>query len=362
MTDSKLLCELFQRLKPLSAIADIYLPQLSEKAIITDFNCNDTLVRSQPVGHPLYHYLVQGEIEYRVSMMERTHLYHSETDDWCLQPLEYLVEKKGGSIRAKSSGQLLIVSKSYVDELVDFSINSSASKEQLVNLSELSDAPLIDDHYEEDWNEAFLSSPLATNLSPKELQQFFRLMVDHEFSNGDIIVRENSFGDTFYLIKSGSVEVSCGAAGPLREPIALWPGDYFGDDSLIAGTPRNATVTMMEDGALGCLDKESFDDIFRRALIKTIDDSDINAMPFDQKELIWIDVRLPIEFRQDHLSNSINYPISTLRRHLSDLDRSARYLVNPNGGCRSELATYLLRQHGLDAYLYLQAAPSIATG
>ena len=52
-----------------------------------------------------------------------------------------------------------------------------------------------------------------------------------------------------------------------------------------------------------------------------------------------------------HIEGSVNTPVVSLRKHLRELDRNKSYLVTPEGGRRSELAVYLLRQAGLNAYL-----------
>jgi CRP-like cAMP-binding protein len=351
MSTPESLIEVFRQLQPLNDISDVYLEQLAQKAMVAEFNTNETLLRKLAGPSQLYHYLLEGEIEYRISMMERTHLFHSETEDWCRRPLEELLEENGGSIRAKTACRLLVLSKSYVEELLNSSLDSSSTVTPMIDVEETLDEIQIDDHYEDDWNSVFLNSPLATNLSPRVLHKLFQLMEDQEFSAGETVIKENEPGEMFYLIKSGYVQVSSGPAGPLEEAIELWPGDYFGDESLIANTPRNATVTMVEDGILGCLDRSGFDEILRQSLVKTINDQDLGELQ-DDRPALWIDVRLPIEFKHDHKQGSINRPVGSLRKHLSELDASSRYFVCANGGCRSELATYLLRQHGLDAYLY----------
>lgn len=351
MNTSECTIELLRNFQPLSQISDVYLEQLKQKSMIVDFNTNDTIVRSQRGPSQLYHYLLEGDIEYRISMMERSHLYHSKSEQWCRKPLEELLKDKGGSIRAKSHCRALILSKSHVDDLVQCSLHPGSNTTDLITLEELSEDILIDDHFEDDWNGNFLHSPLASNLSPTELQNLLQAMSDHDYSAGDTVIKENTWGDTFYLIKTGRAEVSSNSTGPLKEPIELWPGDYFGDESLITGAPRNATIRMLEDGVLGCLNQQDFDDTLRQALVRTIDDQQLEDLP-PEKSAAWIDVRLPIEFRQDHISGSLNRPISTLRKHLSNLDSSTIYIVAPNAGPRSTLATYLLRQHGLEAYLY----------
>ena len=64
-----------------------------------------------------------------------------------------------------------------------------------------------------------------------------------------------------------------------------------------------------------------------------------------------LDVRFPPEFRHGHIDGASNVPVVVLRKRLRELDRDKTYLVTPEGGRRSELAVYLLRQAGLNVYL-----------
>ena len=56
----------------------------------------------------------------------------------------------------------------------------------------------------------------------------------------EIICKENEPGEEFYIILSGSVEIS---SGRNKQAITtLGQGDFFGEISLLTGTPRIASV------------------------------------------------------------------------------------------------------------------------
>mgnify|MGYP000016899441 CR=1 FL=1 len=349
MSDSNELQKIVEGLYPLNLIAEQHLPQLLEKILRVSHDDNKTLIKTQAGPAKVYHYLLSGRIEVRHSMVDRSSLDHSSTEAWCQNPLEDLLGEKGGTIRSKSEGELLVVSVDFVDELL---ANSEAQELNVVHLEMMGDLPddnLIDDEFEEEWCGVFLTTPLAAHLDPLKLHELFSRLEDREVEAGELIVQENTSGDAFFLIKKGRAEVSSGPGGGLKKPIDLWAGEYFGDESLVAHTTCNASVRMVETGVLGCLDGQAFDDVLRPALIKTLSEEEL--LSDNKKEICWVDVRLPEEFRHGHHESCVNYPISSLRRRLPDLDPNYRYLITPEGGRRSELATYLMRQTGLDAYL-----------
>jgi len=349
MSDLSDLQEIVERLYPLNLIAEKYIPQLLSKVLRVSHGDNKSLIKALAGPNKIYHYLLSGRIEVRHSMADRASCEHSPTESWCQNPLEDLFAEKGGSIRSKSEGELLVVSVDYVDELL---ASSEALALEVVHLELMGDLPddnLIDDEFEEEWCGVFLTTPLAAHLDPVKLHELFSRLEDREVEAGELIVQENTPGNAFFLIKKGRAEVSSGPGGALKKPIDLWAGEYFGDESLVAHTTCNANVRMLEAGVLGCLDNQAFDDVLRPALILTLSEEELQSE--NQKEVCWVDVRLPQEFKHGHHESCVNYPIGSLRRRLPDLDPAYRYLITPEGGRRSELATYLMRQRGLEAYL-----------
>ncbi len=311
MSERVELPSIVKQLYPLSLIAEQYIPQLLDKVLCVTHKANKTLIKAQASPSKVHHYLLSGSVEVRHSMADRSTLNYSDQESWCLNPLEDLLGEKGGSIKAKSEGELLVVSVDFIDELLASSEAHSLDVVHLEAMSDLPDDELIDDEFEEEWCGVFLTTPLAAHLGPVKLHELFSRLEDRDVEAGELIVQENTPGNAFYLIKRGQAEVSSGPGGGLKKPIELWAGEYFGDESLVAHTTRNANVRMVEAGVLGCLDEQAFDDVLRPALIKTLSEEEL--LSHTEKEVRWVDVRLPQEFKHGHRESCVNYPISSLR-------------------------------------------------
>lgn len=83
-----------------------------------------------------------------------------------------------------------------------------------------------------------------TKEHPEHLTKAFEACIPLEFRAGDVIVRQNDFGNSFFIIWTGAVDVLVTNASGAGEKVAtLQPGQMFGELSLLAGAPRSATVT-----------------------------------------------------------------------------------------------------------------------
>jgi putative ABC transport system ATP-binding protein len=115
-------------------------------------------------------------------------------------------------------------------------------------------------------------------LAASELAQIADRMRRHCFARGDVIIRQGDPGETFYLIRSGSVDVTrrAGHVGTEDPVTTLGPGTCFGERALIEDELRNASVTAAEDVEVYALAKTDFWALlgqipnFRR-LIKKVD-------------------------------------------------------------------------------------------
>jgi CRP/FNR family cyclic AMP-dependent transcriptional regulator len=81
--------------------------------------------------------------------------------------------------------------------------------------------------------------PLFSDLSSRHLKRMADLAEEVRFSAGDPIVQEGQPGGTFYVILEGEAKVTRKG----RKLNELYPGDFFGEVSLLDGGPRTATVT-----------------------------------------------------------------------------------------------------------------------
>lgn len=90
---------------------------------------------------------------------------------------------------------------------------------------------------------AFLGQvPLFEGLDTGELEEVAAAMVPRDFDAHEIIVSQGSPGLGFFLIKDGAADVVRDGAVVAR----LEAGGFFGETSLLADTPRTASVVACE--------------------------------------------------------------------------------------------------------------------
>jgi CRP/FNR family cyclic AMP-dependent transcriptional regulator len=82
------------------------------------------------------------------------------------------------------------------------------------------------------------SVPLFASLPPRHLRRLAEVTAVTNFDEGDDIVREGASGSVLYVIAEGEAKVV--RAG--RTIARLKPGQFFGELSVLAGTPRTASV------------------------------------------------------------------------------------------------------------------------
>lgn len=81
--------------------------------------------------------------------------------------------------------------------------------------------------------------PMFAPLPIVTVEQLASVLVEQEYDEGDVVMREGEPGNRFYVIIEGTVDVTVhGSARP-----RLGPGEGFGEIALLRGVPRTATVT-----------------------------------------------------------------------------------------------------------------------
>lgn len=99
--------------------------------------------------------------------------------------------------------------------------------------------------------------PLFETMDERERKTLLKLLESKRYDKGDTIFHAGDVGDSFYIVRSGAVQVYIenyeGEKIVLRENV---PGDVFGDISMFDGGPRTATAVATEDTEVLFLDKD----------------------------------------------------------------------------------------------------------
>ena len=109
------------------------------------------------------------------------------------------------------------------------------------------------------------SVPIFSDLSKSDLTKIAERMTHRKFSKSQMILLEDDFGQTFFVIASGSVKITR-LSDDGREVILAMLGeaDFFGEMSLLDGDGRSANVVSLEDSEVLTLARNEFLDILEQ--------------------------------------------------------------------------------------------------
>ncbi|OIQ82288.1 cyclic nucleotide-gated potassium channel [mine drainage metagenome] len=193
-----------------------------------------------------------------------------------------------------------------------------------------------------------LQSGLFCRLPPANVEEMFRRMNRMPVKAGQTIIVQGAEGDYYYLIESGTAEVTRAVAAnqPQNVLAELQPGDAFGEEALVSDGKRNATVIMKTDGVLLRLMKADFAELLQAPLVSTISATEAEAMAAAGRRPLWLDVRFPSEYRAGHRPGAINAPLHEIRVCMRTLDPQQEYITCCQSGRRSSVAAFIMAQQG----------------
>jgi MFS family permease len=96
--------------------------------------------------------------------------------------------------------------------------------------------------------------PIFTALPPSVLERLARRSHVVSVASGDVVFREGDEGDRYYVIASGTAEVTI-RGQHVRD---LGPGDTFGEIALLRDIPRTATVTATSAVTARTIERDEF--------------------------------------------------------------------------------------------------------
>ena len=203
----------------------------------------------------------------------------------------------------------------------------------------------------EDWMTMLLQTKAFHKIPPANIQAIFMRMQQINYRPGDVILKQGAEGDYFYVLIRGNALVT--RETPLSKDgiklAELSVGDTFGEEALISEAKRNATVTMVSEGSVMRLGKEDFKKLLNEPMLDWVNMAE--AEDIIRQGGQWLDVRLPSEFENKHLDNSLNIPLYFIRLKINTLDPDKRYIVCCDTGRRSSAGAYILSERGYQAYV-----------
>jgi MFS family permease len=94
--------------------------------------------------------------------------------------------------------------------------------------------------------------PMFAPLSIAAKEHMAARLVEIPVTRGEIVIRTGDFGDRFYMVADGELEVTNGVRATACR------GDFFGEIALIRNAPRTATVTATRRSRLYALGRDDF--------------------------------------------------------------------------------------------------------
>ena len=101
-------------------------------------------------------------------------------------------------------------------------------------------------------------------VTPGQAQEIATQLTPRELKEGEVLFRQGSRGETFFIVVSGEVEVYQEEEGRERHIAILGPGAFVGEMALLTGQSRIASVRARTNCRLVALDSEDFRTIMDR--------------------------------------------------------------------------------------------------
>jgi len=208
------------------------------------------------------------------------------------------------------------------------------------------------------WMLELLANPAFNRVPASHYQGLLESFFPMEAAAGQVVIHQDAPGDVFYLIQSGRARVTRSALnGRVITLAELGPGQTFGEEALLTGAPRNATVTMLEAGRLMCLGAQAFHDLLGSALVKGL--SGPAALERLKQGAQLVDVREQGDGGPPPLPGAVLLPLFLLRMRAGELDPARSCILYCDDGRRSSTAAFLLAQRGYDAHVLLGGMASL---
>ena len=335
-----------EELIPVNELPPNLQNKLLERAKILDVK-KSRFIFKQGDKDDYSYYLLDGEVE--LHQNDQLNSVIEATTDRAKYALAQL-QPRQFSVKAKTAIKVLLIERNQLDQLMllaqESTLNPATnSGGTIIEVDEVDGA----DDEETDWMTSMLQSELFSRIPTANIHQLFALLEEKEFNKGDVVIKQGDPGEHYYIISSGICAVSRKPTPQAKDVklAELKVGDSFGEEALISESTRNATITMMTDGVLMQLAKDTFVELVKNPTLQSLQFDEADAL-VNEGSAKWLDVRFPNEHKESSIEGSINIPLNSLRLQTDKLDTSTIYILFCDTGNRSSTGTFLLAERGFD--------------
>jgi CRP-like cAMP-binding protein len=106
--------------------------------------------------------------------------------------------------------------------------------------------------------------PLFSDLDREAFIELLERMSVRQVEAGEAVIREGDTDQAFFVVISGSLQVTRKVEGETLQLAVLGEGHFFGEMAVLSDRPRTATVTAQTDSELFELDRALLDDLTAR--------------------------------------------------------------------------------------------------
>jgi len=340
MTDEQISTELLKRFSPLDGLKPDNLMALSRKVQIRELSPGQILFKEGDTEKRTF-YIVSGILD----LQDQGKLVGTVEGgtDGARNPVAPVFPRRV-SAKARDRVQFISIDADLLDVMLTWDQTGTYEVSDLQG--ETGAAPGA-----EDWMTMLLQTKAFHKIPPANIQAIFMRMQQINYKSGDVVLKQGSEGDYFYVLTGGAALVT--RETPLSKDgiklAELAVGDTFGEEALISDAKRNATVTMVADGSVMRLGKDDFKTLLNEPMLDWVDAE--KAKEIVQGGGQWLDVRLPSEFDNQHLDDAVNIPLYFIRLKINTLDQDRPYVVCCDTGRRSSAGAYILSERGFQAYV-----------
>jgi len=325
-----------QELVPLNELSDSSFKEIAPKIVIEEVRSGHFVFRKGEHDNQSV-YLLDGKIDLLDGRKKVTAEVEAGTDI-SRYPLANQ-QPRMLSARAASKVVIARIDSMLIDAYLNWDHTAVAEATEII----------ADD--DDDWMTRILKSEAFIKIPPAILQRLIISMEPFPVSAGDVVIRQGEEGDYFYSIHRGRCAVTRRESPDAKDVLLseLSTGEFFGEESLLLASRRNASITMLTDGLLMRLAKKDFIELLQKPLVKSVSYKDAASMV--EAGAVWIDVRTEEEYASDAIEDSVNIPLNELRDQIPELVFNAQYVICCDTGHRSISAAFVLSHKGFEAYV-----------